>query len=244
MANIIEKENGSGTMQRYIAKELTHFTKQFKTLCDILTEQVLLGGPDIEISRKHSIEFISNYREDISNNSMIEVNKVCFSDIPEGEMGIHKTKFGQFGIAFDKDFIVKKGGVPVHYIPCKAIVNPLLTNKNETIDSLFNKMTKELYGYFDRLICEHFHDDEKKEKYSSFQNFIEWHIKPYFKFFDHLLPDEHLSNYYFEREWRVVGNVKFIMSDIRNILLPQEYESEFREKFPGYNGQINSKIVT
>jgi hypothetical protein len=47
---------------------------------------VLIGGsdgkPDIELSRKGGIEFVSWYKKDISENAMIKVNKVCFSDIP------------------------------------------------------------------------------------------------------------------------------------------------------------------
>ena len=85
MKDKIEKANGCEMTQKYIAKELTHFTKKCETLCAILEDRVLLGGPDIEFSRKGGIEFISMYREDISRNSMIEVNKVCFSDIPEGQ---------------------------------------------------------------------------------------------------------------------------------------------------------------
>lgn len=240
MTNISEKESGFKMAQMYIAKELPHFTKEYKKLCDILTDKVLLGGPDIELSRKGGIEVISRYREDISNNSMVEVNKVCFSDIPEGQTDIHKAKFGQFGIAFDKDFIVRKGGRPVHYIPRKAIINPMLSNGGEAMDNYFNKMTKELYGYFDNLLCEQSKDAEKKT-YQSFHDFIEIHIKPYLKFYDHALPDAHIDNYYFEREWRVVGNVKFNISDVRNVLLPQEKEIEFRADFPQYKGPINSK---
>jgi hypothetical protein len=102
-------------------------------------------------------------------------------------------------------------------------------------------MTKELYDYFDSLIGEHFHDDEKRKKYQRLHEFIEIHIKPYYKFFDHTLPDAHTDNYYFEREWYVAGNVKFKMSDIRNVLLPQKDESKFRQKFPEYKGTVNSK---
>ncbi len=241
MKDIIDKGSGFGMVQRYIAKELTHFTEKYETLCAILMDQVLLGGPDIEFSRKGGIEFTSRYRENISNNFMIEVNKVCFSDIPEGQTDIHKAKYGQFGMAFDKDFIVRKGGIPVHYVPRNATINSRWANEGENRASFFDRMTKELYGYFDGLICEHLNNAEKKKTYERLHDFIEMHIKPYFKFYDHTLPDADRENYYFEREWYVVGNVKFKMSDVRNVLLPQECESKFRENFPQYKGPINSK---
>lgn len=241
MKDKIEKINSCETTQKYIAKELTHFTKTYETLCAILNDRVLLGGPDIESSRRGGIEFVSMYKEDISRNAMIKVNKVCFSDIPEGQMDIHKQKYGYFGISFDKNFIVGKGGIPVHYVPLEAAINSRWANAGETRASFFDRLTKEMYEYFDSLIVKHFNDKEKRGKYQRLHEFIEIHIKPYYKFFDHTLPDVDTNNYYFEREWFVVGNVKFNMSDIRNVLLPQKDESKFRQEFPKYKGPVNSK---
>ena len=225
MKDKTEKVNSREMTQKYIAKELTHFTKTYGTLCAILMDRVILGGPDIESSRKGGITFISRYKKDISQNEMIEVNKVCFSDIPEGQTDIQKAKYGDFGIAFDKDFIVRKGGIPVHYVPREAVINPMLTNEGETRASFFNRMTKELYDYFDSLICKYWEDEKKREKYQRLHEFVEIHIKPYYKFFDHTLPDADINNYYFEREWYVVGSVKFEMSDIRNVLLPVNFRT-------------------
>ena len=219
--------------QQYIAKELTHFTKKYETLCAILTERVILGGP-VEVSRQGGTEFIFNYREDISRDAMIKVNKVCFSDIPEGQTEIHRAKYGNCGIAFDKDFIIGKGGIPVHYVPAGATINSRWANENETRGTFFDRMTKELYHYFDNLIVE-----SNQDKYRKFEHFYMTHINPYYQFFDHTLPDDHEDNYYFEREWRVVGSVKFRLSDIRNVILPQEYVSKLGEHCPNYKGPVN-----
>jgi len=227
--------------QQYIAKELIHFTEKYENLRDILKERVLLGGPDIEASRRGITEFIFMYKENISQNAMIEVNKVCFSDIPEGQTDIHKQKYGHFGISFDKDFIVKKGGIPVHYVPRDAAINSRWANERETRASFFDRMTTELYNYFDGLVVAHFNDEDKRKKYQRLLGFYMTHINPYYKFFDHTLPDEDIHNYYFEREWRVVGSIKFELSDIRNVLLPQEDEDKFRQEFPCYKGIVNSK---
>lgn len=240
MKDKIEKASNCEMTQKYISKELTHFTT-YEKLCGILKDGVILGGPDIELSRKGAIEYGSWYKKKISENAMIEVNKVCFSDIPEGQMDIHKQKYGHYGISFDKDFIVRKGGIPVHYVPLEAAINSRWANAGETRASFFDRLTKEMYKYFDSLIVEHFNDKEKREKFQKLHEFIEIHIKPYYKFFDHTLPDTDRNNYYFEREWFVVGSVKFNMSDIRNVLLPQEDESKFRQEFPKYKGPVNSK---
>ena len=227
--------------QQYIAKELIHFTKKYEMLLDILNGRVLLGGPDIEESRRGGIYFSFNYREDISQDKMIEVNKVCFSDIPERQTDIHKKKYGHFGIAFDKDFIVRQGGIPKHYIPLNATINSRWANEAETTKSFFDRMTKELYNYFNDLISESFEDPDevKRKKYQRLHDFCMIHIYPYYKFFDHTLPNEDRYNYYFEREWCVVGSVKFKLGDIKKVLLPKEDETRFREESPDYKGPVN-----
>ena len=171
---------------------------------------------------------------------MITVNKVCFSDIPDGQTDIHQQKYGNFGITFDKDFVIRKGGIPVHYVPRDATINSRWARQNEKRASFFDRMTKELYGYFDNLIVGHNQDQdvEEKEKYNRLQEFIVKHINPYYKFFDHTLQDGDNDNYYFEREWRVVGSVKFKLSNVRRVLLPQETESRFKNDFPNYEGSI------
>lgn len=227
--------------QQYIAKELTHFTKQ-QAFHKILEQKILLGGPNVEGLNEGSICYSSYYRNDISQNDMIEVNKVCFCDIPAGQTEIHMKKYGNYGIAFHKDFIVKKGGIPVHYLPRDATINSRWADAGETRASFFDRMTKELYEYFNNLISESIQNsDGDSVKYQKLHAFIETQIKPFFQFFDHSLSDDDRDNYYFEREWRVVGNIKFKLNDVKRVFLPQEDESSFRAKYPNYKGKI--KVV-
>jgi len=226
--------------QQYIAKELTHFTER-ENFYRILEQKTLRGRP-VEGPSEGSICYLSSYRNDISQNDMIEVNKVCFCDIPVGQTEIHMKKYGNFGIAFHKDFIVKKGGIPVHYLPRDATINSRWADEGETRASYFDKMTKELYNYFDSLIVESIQNpDGKSDKYQRLHSFIETQIKPFFKFFDHSLSDDDKDNYYFEREWRVVGNIKFNLNDVKRVFLPQEDEPIFRRKFPNYKGLVNGE---
>jgi hypothetical protein len=37
------------------------------------------------------------------------------------------------------------------------------------------------------------------------------------KFFDPTLPEEHIDNYYMEREWRTVRNIQFQLSDVAGV---------------------------
>jgi hypothetical protein len=41
---------------------------------------------------------------------------VCFCDIPETDLAIHVSKYSKFGLAFKKEFLIKKGASPVLYV--------------------------------------------------------------------------------------------------------------------------------
>jgi hypothetical protein len=56
--------------------------------------------------------------------------------------------------------------------------------------------------------------------------------------FDSTLDDAHTEQHYMEREWRVLGSVDFALSDVRRVILPEEYSERFRQKFPDYAGQV------
>ncbi|HXA17974.1 MAG TPA: abortive infection system antitoxin AbiGi family protein [Thermoanaerobaculia bacterium] len=60
----------------------------------------------------------------------------------------------------------------------------------------------------------------------------------YMKFFDPELPGEHPDNFYMEREWRVLGQVSFGMSDIARVFVPPEYVSRLKETVTEYTGSI------
>lgn len=48
--------------------------------------------------------------------SRIALPMICFCDIPFSKVRIHISQYGQYGIAFDKSKIIKKGLQPIHYI--------------------------------------------------------------------------------------------------------------------------------
>lgn len=65
----------------------------------------------------------------------------------------------------------------------------------------------------------------------------------YVKLYDVTLPDNHIDNYYMEREWRSLKNIQFSLADIRKIYLPtSDFKSRFLNEFPDYVGEI--KVFT
>ena len=68
--------------------------------------------------------------------------------------------------------------------------------------------------------------------------FLDFHVFSYVKFYDHTYADDHDDNYYLEREWRVVGNVKFSLTDVETIFIPKLFAQRFRADCPLYNSQL------
>lgn len=56
--------------------------------------------------------------------------------------------------------------------------------------------------------------------------------------FDASKPDDDPGNFYMEREWRVLGNVEFSLSDVSRVIIPESYATSFRDDAPEYVGQL------
>lgn len=122
-----------GTKQRYISNELTHFVgralkqeEQFELLIKIIESGMLLPRADYTPPNGHISMPIFPGR--ISDNKMYLPNIVCFCDIPFSDLNIHIQKYGNFGIAFNREFLVAKGATPVFYISKDSKVDLLGMN--------------------------------------------------------------------------------------------------------------------
>jgi hypothetical protein len=60
----------------------------------------------------------------------------------------------------------------------------------------------------------------------------------FLKFFDHEKADDDLENFYMEREWRKHGNLRFELTDVRRVMVPEQYAKRLRDDVPGYFGQV------
>jgi len=170
---------------------------------------------------------------------------VCFCDIPLQELEIHVQKYSRFGLAFSKEVIVQHGGAPVHYIPMTAQIQVSGPWSLEPIDAgeYFDKMVREYHDLF--TICERM--IREKEEWPAVQGdsrrlwtlrtFFDFHVFSYLKFFDHTLPDHHPENYYFEREWRLIGNLQFAVKDVSTIVVPTSYAERLSADLPDFTGR-------
>ncbi len=60
----------------------------------------------------------------------------------------------------------------------------------------------------------------------------------YIKSFDPSLAEDHPDNFYMEREWRLLGSMRFGLSDVARVLLPPAFADRFRAVMPTFRGEI------
>lgn len=238
--------------------------EQFQLLVHIINDGWILHYPFIPgVSGNLTVSAGAK----ISENQMYSPEITCFADIPPDDLALHMEKYSHMGLSFSKNFIADAGGSPVHYIPKNSAVKtgkprPIqdfaqyrkanydfftaLHMVNETIPKgeYFDKMLQEyrmLFSEMHKVIMENSKTPGVPPitaRLMELQKFLDFHIFSYLKFFDHKKTDNDADNYYFEREWRVVGHVKFSLSDIKTVYIPSEYSERFRKNFPEYFGQV------
>ena len=237
--------------QRYVSSELAHFVgkglkeeQQYQLFLKILNEGWITHPPH---DPKISGNLLVNTPSQISSNMMYSPDIVCFCDIPIADLSIHVAKYSPFALSFSKDFIVQQGGCPVFYLPKQASVHVRkkpLPEGNIGKGQYFDKMTQEysaLMQMFRSMITQSSelpNVQEALKRLMELERFIDFHIFSYIKFYDHSCADDHDDNYYLEREWRVIGNVKFDSKDIETVFMPKRYCQKFREDCPSYESQV------
>ena len=201
----------------------------------------------------------------LSKNEMYSPEITCFADIPQGDIELHIAKYSPFGLSFSKNAIAASGGVPVHYLPVDAMVvakkikiEKLKNNfaPNHNLDLAVPTSGSISKGqYFDRMVAEYqdifalfeqmaIHFDQSSSSGSlqirlrELSRFFDFHIFSYLKFFDHKKVDDDPDNFYFEREWRIVGNFEFSSNDIKTVYLPKKFAKDFYASHSSFCGQV------
>ncbi|UFU01111.1 abortive infection system antitoxin AbiGi family protein [Radiobacillus kanasensis] len=246
------------TRQSYVSRELMHFVgrheeeeERFQLLVQILRSGWLLHEP-FNPARSSRIQIHTEARtlEDIISPEM-----TCFADIPIDDLSLHMEKYSSFGISFSKEFLVRLGANPVFYIVKNgSVVESIKREKviqdgeelqspsyqeKETRDQFFHHKIIEYFYTMERLKKKVGNDDQLTHLLQEMDDFLVKNIFAFLKPFDASKADGDKNNYYMEREWRLVGNVKFSLSDVRRVLLPEKYAKDFRKELPDFYGQIS-----
>jgi len=235
-------------VQRYVSPDLTHFVgrgrktlrEQYLVLKKILKEG-RLRTPRPEKLRRAPYVLQIHPSKRLSENEAYRASVVCFCDIPAGDMGLHMRKYGRFGLAFTKDFLLEEGATPVMYIPStgRPSLPPWDKYGRRRVSS--NAVSFDQFWSQYQRLCQAARDGSAGhllEPVRRVSEFLDVHLLSHLKFFDPLASDWDKKNYYMEREWRVSRDVRFHLGDVRRVILPESYGRRFRRDFPSYDGEL------
>jgi hypothetical protein len=187
--------------------------------------------------------------------TMIQVDAVYFCDIPVLDFAIHMEKYGSFGLSFLKSFLVKRGANPAFYIAADSVLSPddggaaMVFRESRrpeplTRGAVMERLIQKLMVTENQLASMALAERRDSEAAgalatgSSVVDMIRSHFLSFCVPFDSAKTDADLENYYMEREWRVVGGVRFDLDDVFRVILPKEYAKRFRADLPNYSGQV------
>lgn len=270
----------------YVSEHLTHFVgrskpnddERFLVLVQIFKSGVLLDPShvgqkypiftvvrhDNDTGAEDVLEYLTkpSIRHDLGSpygtNKLIEPEMVCFCDIPFDELAIHRSKYGSFGLAFEKSFLVDQGAASVMYVPVNG---PIFTQLDEYVTATgktnWQNAAKGPRAELLNGVVHYHHWLHYQETFllqSVMQNAttpeqidkivgelrtlilylvaVEGFLLGYVKFFDSALSETDPNNYYMEREWRVVGKVRFKPTDVARIIVPEAFADRARNELP------------
>lgn len=171
----------------------------------------------------------------------------------------HARKYGPFGLSFRKSFLVGKGASPVFYVAKQSATdwrNPLandptnfaavqaLAKASRNRGGWWNFTRAELYDEADQALFTTERTRQAAESEAeglgivTIHQFLAHELFPFLKFFDADLAEDDPNNFYVEREWRVIGPVRFELVQVERILLPRAFAAELKKQMPEFHGQL------
>lgn len=231
-------------MQRYVSRELTHFVgrnepdedARYSLLIKILKDGWLTFAPhEHKIYRGYAFAMGIG----LVTNDQCAPNRLCFCDIPVGDLTIHMKKYSRFGLSFLKPFLIEKGANPVLYV-CHESISLSGESRLQTTDKIVGKLMETYVlasSFFDNLKS----DPEAQRVYDAYfelHNMLIRDVVGLFKPYSSELEDNDPNNYYMEREWRMFNNLNFTLEDVHRVILPKAYAKQFRKDVPDYYGQV------
>jgi hypothetical protein len=163
---------------------------------------------------------------------------------------LHAAKYGRFAVCFKKSFLSGKGASPVFYIaadsriqvPLDVDVNPIpktptIARRGEYFDEMVNNQVLCSMAHLHSVKCGA-SNAARIIAVARANRFLTFYVYSFMKCFNESLEEYHPDNYYMEREWRVLGNVRFSLEDLSRVILPEEFAKRFRADLPGYYRQV------
>lgn len=258
----------SEELTHFVGSSSSDEEEHYSILVDkILKTGWLLANPKAhtakaaEVLASNSLVYSGGYHGSIED--MFRHQVVCFCDIPVPDLEIHMCKYSRFGLSYLKQFLLKKGANPVLYLANNSGSLPVGVPDTEEIvgrSDLYRANARQFKELIELLM----HSDKSPlalaarssepqpgrsqeewewqrslwPKLHGLCNFLEIYMFSYIEEVDDTAADEDPTNVYMEREWRVLGNINFALSDVRRVFLPEEFAERFRFDLPEYAGQL------
>lgn len=236
----------------YTSLELFHFVgwrhpeddeRNFHVLAKILAAGSVSAPPHRE-DYGH-IEYEINMDHSLLNEELIVPSMTCFADIPRESLGILTRKYGRFGLALSRDFLVFVGARPVMYFPVShnhgiSIYGEMKLREIEATYKGFHRVFSEKFEHFAEESERSYGDepDTIDQAIEGISDVFAMDFLAYIKPFNADLPMDHRDSYYMEREWMRLGNVKFQPANVRRIVVAAGYAERLIKRCPDYAERI------
>ena len=203
-------------LQRFSTKVLWHFTgyqKENKLALEILKQ--IIHQRTLKLSERKT-EIIMP-----SGQKRYGYACSCMCDIPFKDLRIHVSRYGAYGIAFNKENAINFGGFnPVLYI-----------QKNH---SVLKHIEDELLPFIDHISKLLKDSSNKINKIEEYLNIIGSYIKRSdltapISIGNPVIDKNQDNNFYYEREWRSIFDWKFSAENIEGIMVLKQDLNEIRK---------------
>lgn len=234
---------------QYVSDCLYHFVgnrspkdddRNFDVLCKVLESRCVSHAPPDVSGRLRRITV--NWDQILSTEELVVPEVTCYADIPFEALGVHVGKYGRFGLAFGRTYLAYYGARPVSYIP--IVPGALIYNNGEPllhdIEVVYRGFEKHLVksreGERSRRRGEV--PDSPEGAAADMNSIVEREFLAFLKPFRCDLSAGDPSNFYMEREWRMLGSLKFQQRDVLEVVVSAGFEEELCRRFPDYLGIV------
>lgn len=235
----------------YVSSELFHFTGyrhpsddevNYETLRSILLTRIVGNNPgaggcgDIGYRYERSGSLVKS--------NMITPGMTCFADIPMRALRVHCVKYGKCGVSIHREHLVRYGARPVIYFPHhpEDFAGVVGTTVLQDIEEAFRSMQDQLHIAGRKMTERRMGSPAKslEEAVSTLSNIFAFEFLAFLKPFRATLATDAAENYYMEREWRKIGNIKFKQEHVRSIIVPASFISRAEKEYSMYRGRIKA----
>ena len=238
----------------YTSTELFHFVgrrdpsddeSNYQTLLKVLDSSCVSHPPHDPNMGHHQVAF--NWDRSIFSEELIIPSITCFCDIPFSALEIHTKKYGQFGVAFPREVLIKNGARPVIYLPlqpsdpnngwgtihCEALLLDLEQIWRGFREHIVNPVAANSWS---RSMGKK--PASAKEAALAIDDVFTQQFLAYIKAFNSELADDDPNNFYLEREWRKFGNLRFQPRDVASVVVSPNYVERLKSERPIYANKV------